>query len=515
MPDQPPRLTDRLRIAGRSPGLGASLLAFVPALTLAGYWFGGEGFLLIASLTLPAALGLAGLLTPEARPARARRDGTTGLPLAPAAVEALDRAFAESGTTGRSTAALALEIDDMAALSRQFGQTAAGEILRTTGARLRKALREGDLLARDGTDGFVVALEPVQRLDLEALVQLSTRLQKSLDDPIRIGGQGVHVTLGVGFCLPRRPAERQGEACLAAARAALADAQIAGPGSIRSYAPHRAVPAAPADDLAEELPAALDAGRIRAWFQPLLSTETGRVSGMEALARWEHPARGVIAPAAFLPAVEGLGLQRQLTAAMLDGALEAVSAWDAAGCDVPCVSVNFSGADLADPMLADRVAWALDRLDLAATRLTVEVLETVIAETGEDAVTRTISRLGDLGCTIALDDFGTGQAAIGAIRRFGVHRIKIDRSFVRRIDTDPDQHMMLTAILDLAGRLRVETVAEGVETVGEHALLAQLGCDHVQGYAVARPMPAADTFGWLRRHKANAAQPGWPGRRTG
>jgi EAL domain-containing protein (putative c-di-GMP-specific phosphodiesterase class I) len=271
----------------------------------------------------------------------------------------------------------------------------------------------------------------------------------------------------------------------------------------------------PDDDLAADLPAALDAGRIRAWFQPLLSTETGRVSGMEALARWEHPGRGVIAPAAFLPVVEALGLQRRLTAAMLDGALDAVAAWDAAGCDVPCVSVNFSGADLADPMLADRVAWALDRLELAPARLTIEVLETVIAETGADDVTRTINGLGRLGCTIALDDFGTGQAAIGAIRRFGVDRIKIDRSFVRRIDTDPDQHMMLTAILDLARRLRVETVAEGVETVGEHALLAQLGCDHVQGYAVARPMPAADTFDWLRRHQAGAVLPPWPDLRTG
>jgi EAL domain-containing protein (putative c-di-GMP-specific phosphodiesterase class I) len=152
--------------------------------------------------------------------------------------------------------------------------------------------------------------------------------------------------------------------------------------------------------------------------------------------------------------------------------------------------------------LIQKINWDLDRFDLSADRLAIEVLETVVARAPDDMITRNINALGALGCRIDLDDFGTGHASLASIRRFGVNRIKIDRSFVMKADKDPEQQRMISAILTMADRLGVETLAEGVETVGEHVILAQLGCDHVQGFGIARPMPVDQTMAWITDHTA-------------
>jgi EAL domain-containing protein (putative c-di-GMP-specific phosphodiesterase class I) len=173
---------------------------------------------------------------------------------------------------------------------------------------------------------------------------------------------------------------------------------------------------------------------------------------------------------------------------------------------VPAVAVNFSTDELRDPQLPDRLRWTLDRFQLAPSRLTVEVLESVVAGDGDEVIASNISRIAAMGCGVDLDDFGTGNASITAIRRFALNRLKIDRSFVREVDQNREQQKLVTAILSLAERLGLETLAEGVETPGEHALLAQLGCGHVQGYVIARPMPVEDLLPWLMVHRETQAQ---------
>jgi EAL domain-containing protein (putative c-di-GMP-specific phosphodiesterase class I) len=252
----------------------------------------------------------------------------------------------------------------------------------------------------------------------------------------------------------------------------------------------------------EEVGTALENGQIQPWFQPQISTDTGLVTGFEALARWHHPDHGMVPPASFLPAIEQAGMLERLAEIMMFHAFSAVKAWDAAGLDIPQVGVNFAGPELNNPKLVDKVKWELDRFELAPERLAVEILETVVAGAPEDTTTRNIKMLGEMGCRIDLDDFGTGQASIASIRRFAVSRIKIDRSFVIKADRDPEQQRIISAILTMAERLNVETLAEGVETVGEHALLAQLGCSHVQGFGIARPMPFDKTIDWVRAHNA-------------
>jgi EAL domain-containing protein (putative c-di-GMP-specific phosphodiesterase class I) len=190
---------------------------------------------------------------------------------------------------------------------------------------------------------------------------------------------------------------------------------------------------------------------------------------------------------------------------MLHAALAAVKSFDDAGLFLPCVAVNFSAGELRNPGIVDRVRWELDRFGLTPERLTVEVLETVLDTTGDDMVTRSLGGLAALGCGIDLDDFGTGHAAIGSIRRFSVKRLKIDRSFVRRIDTDADQQNVVAAMIVMAERLGLGTLAEGVETVAEQATVARLGCRYAQGFAMARPMPEAAFREWLSVRGAQIA----------
>jgi EAL domain-containing protein (putative c-di-GMP-specific phosphodiesterase class I) len=254
---------------------------------------------------------------------------------------------------------------------------------------------------------------------------------------------------------------------------------------------------------ADEAAAALDSGDILPHFQPQISTDTGRITGFEALARWTHPERGTIAPADFLPVLENAGKLARLGEVMLNRSLAALRAWDDAGLDVPTVAVNFSSDELRNPKLIDKVKWELDRYELDPSRLSIEVLETVVAASPEDVVSRGLARLG---CRIDLDDFGTGHASISSIRRFAVGRIKIDRSFVMKVDRDAEQQRMVAAILTMAERLGLETLAEGVETPGEHTMLAQLGCDHVQGFGIGRPMPFDISEDWLRKHSARMAE---------
>ncbi len=172
---------------------------------------------------------------------------------------------------------------------------------------------------------------------------------------------------------------------------------------------------------------------------------------------------------------------------------------------MPTVAVNFSAAELRNPKLPEKIKWELDRFDLTPDRLTVEILETVVTQTDNDVIVRNVAALAALGCGIDLDDFGTGHASITNIRRFALRRVKIDRSFVTRVDEDREQQKIVSAILSMSERLGLETLAEGVETPGEHTMLSQLGCGHVQGFGIARPMPYEDTADWMLRHGARLA----------
>jgi len=338
-------------------------------------------------------------------------------------------------------------------------------------------------------------------MTLETGLQLSSRIQKAIEQPYVVDGIAVYCSASVGFALQSRLPTETAECFLDCAEIALKDARRNGPSGLRAYSDRIAAGILAEQTLSLEVVKAFEQGEISAWFQPQVSTDTGLVSGFEALARWRHPEKGMVPPSEFLPAMQETGMLEALSQTMLSNALSAIKNWDQAGIHVPSVGVNFSSNELRNPKLVERISWELDRHDLDPSRLSIEILETVVAGENDDVIVANITKLNALGCGIDLDDFGTGHASIAAIKRFAINRLKIDRSFVSRVDEDANQQSMLTAILSMAEQLNLETLAEGVETLGEHAMLCQLGCQHVQGFVLARPMPFEETVEWMRAHQ--------------
>ncbi|MGB3245651.1 MAG: GGDEF domain-containing phosphodiesterase [Sulfitobacter sp.] len=478
---------------------GPSGIAFVPALCLAAFWFGGEVSLMIAAVVLPLVNMVSGGLD---RASLLPGETVSGFIDHSVFDDLVDGIYRKSVDTGLHAAVFAVAIDEFESLTERHGPAAADIIMRGTGDRLVTALRGGDHIGFLSAGRFAICTSPVRQLDLETCIQMAGRLQSAIEDPISIDGLAVYVSASVGFCQSSRAPGTSSADWLDGAKIALEEARQRGPFAIRAFSDQMHQNAKNRVAMQEEVGQALDNGQIIPWFQPQISTDTGEISGFEALARWSHPLRGMIAPSDFLPAIERAGLLERLAEVMMYHSFAALKAWDAADVDVPRVGVNFAGPELSNPRLLEKIQWELDRFDLTPDRLAVEVLETVVASAPDDMITRNINALGQLGCRIDLDDFGTGHASISSIRRFSVSRIKIDRSFVMKADRDADQQRMISAILTMAERLGVETLAEGVESVGEHVLLAQLGCDHVQGYGIARPMPFEQTLEWIARHNA-------------
>ncbi len=501
----------RLRHNIRTVLVGPQLAAFLPALFLLAFWFGGEGMLLFLAVVFPAILALTGLATRSGPNNNWAADPVTGLPLRETLIAHLNRGFGKAGAQVASDqVCLVLEVDDTQILRARHGHVAADRLLRECADRLREMLRPEDMVASLGDGRFGIVMKGSRRLDLEALIGISGRLQEIVGEPFSVDETRIIVTGSIGFCLPSRAPAHTGESYLNAAESALEAAQKSGPGSVRAFTSSMKKQAGPSGFAGKEVLKALEEGQIIPWFQPQISTDTGKLTGFEALARWQHPQKGQISPAAFLPAIANAGLFERLGEIILFKSLTALREWDRAGIEVPNVAVNLSADELRNPKLYDKIRWELDRFELAPERLTLEILENVVADSEDDTATRNIAALSKLGCRIDLDDFGTGHASITNIRRFDVHRIKIDRSFVTHVDTDPDQQSMVAAILTMAERLGVETVGEGVESVGEHAMLAQLGCGHVQGYSIGKPMPFEETANWVEmQHEKLVKAPGF------
>lgn len=494
--------------------VAAEWLVLLPAATLLAYWLGGEGWLTALAIGAPI-LSVSIALAARSWQAPIEMAGPVGLASEQRLVGILDEIAENRAFSGRTTACFVIMQDDAETLINRHGRLAFETVVIKLAERISLSLREGDVVARLSEGGFAIGLSAMRRFDLETAVQMAGRLQRASVSALAIGDMTIYPSVSVGFCLLDRAPGPGGTALLDAARIAADEALRTGPGAIRAFAPDMSRRRSDRAELRSGLETALDEGQIRPWFQPQLCTDTGAISGFEALARWHHPERGIIPPAEFLPLIEDAGLSERLCEVILYGALSALTRWDKAGYAVPRVAVNFSGPELRNPKLPEKLKWELDRFNLPPDRLTIEVLETVANQARDDIIVTNLAALAHLGCGIDLDDFGTGMASMANIRRFAVKRIKIDRSFVTRVDLDPGQKRMVAAIVSMAEHLGLATVAEGVETPGEHATVAQLGCTHVQGFGIARPMAVEESFGWIERHQKGMSKAVRLGRNQG
>jgi diguanylate cyclase (GGDEF)-like protein len=473
---------------------GPHMLGFIPLFTLGAYWAAGEIALITMAIAIP--IILATLRQMGSENWSGERDGLTGLMLREGLIDWLEWRMSKSVRNNTYPSVMVISIDGLDALEERFGRMMRTSVLQETAERLNGFIRQDDVVARIG-DGFAVGFSFVREPQTENLLQLSRRMQSIFDDPVSEGPTRTYTTISIGICADSHIKNLTAGNLMAGAQRASELAALSGSGSIRVYSEGLASAAVHNRDMARDLSGALETGEIHAWFQPQVTTKEGQVTGFEALARWESADRGLISPASFLPDIEKSGLSQRLAEVMLKQALLALNAWDAAGFIVPSVSVNFSNDDLRNPRLPDYVRWELDRHNLSPDRLVIEVLESVVAESSEDVITRTLTSLAQIGCRIDLDDFGTGFTSLMNIHRFNATRIKLDRTLVRHVDKEEHPLKMVSALLAFAEQLDIDVLAEGVETEEEMATLVQLGCEVIQGYVAARPMPLGDTLNWL------------------
>jgi diguanylate cyclase (GGDEF)-like protein len=422
---------------------------------------------------------------------RAITDDLTGLGNRRHLVASLDAAVASArGHEGR-IALLLVDLDGFKELNDTLGHQAGDEVLRQIGPRLQAMLRDEDTLARLGGDEFAVVLDPG---DEASASTAGLRLRAALEDSFAVGGISVHIDASVGIALfPDHAADSIG--LLQRADVAMYQAKRLRTGH-EVYLPSRDRHSRRRLALVGQLGDALQAGELELHYQPKADLRTGAVRSVEALVRWQHPQHGLLGPAHFLPLVEQSGLTRSLTAFVLDAALEEIGRRRRDGYELS-VAVNLGPADLLDLGLPGEVRRLLSRHEFDPQHLQLEVSEDVVMVDIERTVDVLIG-LRRTGVEIALDDFGAGNSVLGQLKLLRVDELKIDRSFVMRVGRDPRDAAIVQSIVDLARRLGLRVVAEGVEDAETWALLAGWGCDEAQGHFLGRPMPASQLERWLR-----------------
>ena len=507
-----PELDRRARAAGA--GLDAAEAKGRATLAVAGGAAALTGAALLWGVALPARRRIRDWVEKAGETDRENRfrllhDPVTGMPNATFLHAHLARLLAGAERAPGQTAVLRLDIDKFGMLRETLGQRTSDEILRLIARRLRHTLRAGDLAAHIGQDDFVLVASDLA--DASAAAGIAARTQAALSKPfsIRGGTQRIAANIGVTLVSDDEPTV---ERVLANAEIALAAAEAAnGSNSVRYFRDELRVEVERREALYTELLAGLGRGELVPYFQPQVCLVTGALAGFEALARWQHPKRGVLTPAAFLDFAEEADLTERIGEAVLSQTLRALRAWDRAKLAVPRVGVNFAAKQLRDPALIEKIKWEVERADIDPSRIAIEVLETVMIKGDADMVTRNLRGLASAGFHIELDDFGTGHASLSNLRRLMVNRIKIDRSFIDGIEASPESRELTASIIAMAGALGIDTLAEGVETPAARAVLRELGCDLAQGFLIARPMPIGDTFDWLRAFEARRVAGGGDG----
>ncbi|MGR6967659.1 putative bifunctional diguanylate cyclase/phosphodiesterase [Geodermatophilus sp. URMC 61] len=426
---------------------------------------------------------------------QARTDELTGLPNRRQVFETLTAADARMAAGGGSTAVLVLDLDRFKEINDSLGHGVGDALLREVGPRLAGHLRSDDLLARLGGDEFVVL---AAGLGEDGALALARRLCATLERPFHLAGMALSVEASVGIALGPRHS-RQAQELLQLADLAMYAAKAGRSGPV-VYDDERHGSGRHRLEAIAQLRRAVDEGELVLHYQPKLDLATGRVDGVEALVRWQHPERGLLFPDAFIELVESAGLMAALTRRVLDTALAQRRAWSDRGRELT-VAVNVSPSNLVDEGFPDEVAGLLARHGVPATALVLEVTESLLMEDRERAV-RVLAGLREAGVGVAIDDYGTGWSSLAYLATLPVTELKLDRTFVGAMTGSDRSASIVTSTLQLAHALGLVFVAEGVEDQATVDALAALGCDVVQGYQLSRALPPERLEAWLEARTA-------------
>jgi diguanylate cyclase (GGDEF)-like protein len=431
----------------------------------------------------------------------ARYDQLTGLPNRTLFSERLAKALRDGGT-GEGLAVLLLDLDGFKQINDTLGHRAGDVVLIEVARRLRGVLGPGLAVARLGNDEFAV-LRPHTKGHAEAL-ETAARIRSAMENPVELDGAAVNVEVSIGVAIAPEHAG-DAETLLRRADMALAHAR-----SYRSIievysADHDHFEAARLKLLGEVRPA-LERREFVLFYQPKLDLASGRVTGVEALLRWRHPKRGMLAPLEFMPMIEQTALIGAVTRHVIDLALGQLAAWLGGGLKLD-MSVNLSACNLHDPLLPEDVEALLKTHATPEGSLTVEVTESA-AMTDTDRALRVLSALRNLGVGVSIDDFGSGHASIAYLASLPATEVKIDRSLITGMCESQRDEAIARTTIDLARHLDLRVVAEGIETVEVAERLVEIGCDTGQGYLFSRPLSHEDFTAWLSNRTAERSRDG-------
>ena len=397
-----------------------------------------------------------------------------------------DQALAVSRRAATPLALLLLDLDHFKTVNDTQGHAVGDQLLAETARRLRACVRESDIIARLGGDEFVVVLSSMDATS-DAL-SVAGKILAALRAPHAIGERTLHASVSIGIAL--FPSDgTDATTLLKNADAAMYLAKSKGRDNAQFFDAAIAVLALERFELEDKLRGALDAGQFALHFQPQVAARDGRILGFEALLRWCHPVRGFVSPADFIPVAEETGLIESIGAWVLDSACRQLAVWRADGITGLRMAVNLSARQLRATDLVEQVRDVLARYGLQPGELEIEVTESVAMDNPEQSIEQ-LRALRALGVTLAIDDFGTGYSSLAYLKLLPIHVLKIDRAFVRDVETNANDAAICAATVALAHTLGLKVVAEGIETEAQRNYLAtELGCDYLQGYLFGQPAP--------------------------
>ncbi|MBB4844638.1 diguanylate cyclase (GGDEF)-like protein [Paucibacter oligotrophus] len=392
-------------------------------------------------------------------------------------------------------AVLCIDLDGFKPVNDSFGHAAGDEVLRQVAQRLAATARERDTVARIGGDEFVLLMEDVP--SMADCAALALRLLAALAEPIVVQGQPLQISGSVGIAV--FPDHGEAHKLMVQADAAMYSAKRAGGNTYAVFESHMDANAQEQLSLQLALRQAIagDASeQLALYYQPKFDAARGQIRGAEALLRWRHPERGMVAPDVFIPIAERFGLINELGNWVIDESCRQLQAWESQGLHMR-LSINLSVHQLRQPDLVQRIGRALQSHGIAPDRLLCEITESVAMEDIK-TTQRAFEGLGRLGVFLSIDDFGTGYSSLSYLRQLPARQLKIDRSFIQDLELSLDARAVVDGVIKLAHALGLNVVAEGVETEAQRDILVGLSCNELQGYLFAKPMPADDLSDWAR-----------------
>jgi len=431
----------------------------------------------------------------------ANHDALTGLPNRVLFLRRLEQALKEARQNGTSVNLLMIDLDDFKDVNDTLGHDAGDMLLKETAERLSGMMREEDTVARLGGDEFaVLAVEPLR---LSHAANLGDIILKRLRQPFMYAGRTLMSRASIGVAAfpdhDSEPVELMKDAGIALYRA-----KAEGRARVVTYTPEMRMVAEQRLALVRDMREAIAQDQFTPFYQPKVCLSTGRIVGLEALARWQHPDKGILAPNAFGAVFDDPELAPAIGRRLIGKLASDMRRWLDGGYEFGRVAFNLSPMEFSEPSLADEIVRIFNLAKVPASRFEVEVTERVLLDGQFGLVAHVLERFHELGALIALDDFGTGYASLTHLKRFPVDHIKIDHSFVADLEHDEDDAAIVAAVISLGRSLGLHVTAEGVETEGQVRRLREMGCHSAQGYFYARPMPAAQVTELLAL---------WPGER--